>query len=223
MRKSLIAGLAVAASIAFVSSAGAATLSGFGDPLSDPALTGGTQEGFDTTAAGLYNSITIGAVTYSGIGAPLTIGTQYNGMYNTSGGQSLYNDTDLLPAQFRFDFSSTVTAFGFNWGAADNTWLLQAFDAAGNLLDSLALLATGNSNKGDFFGLSTGSAIAYVLLTDQKGNSPPTGDWVFIDNFTTDGQSIGQSAVVPLPGAAILLLSGLGLLGGLSLRRRRTA
>lgn len=218
MIKSMLAGLAVAASIVFSPSAGAATLSGFGDPLADPALAGGVQEGFDTTTAGLYNAITIGAVTYSGIGAPLTIGTDYNGVYNNSGGQSLFNDFDLTPSEFRFDFASTVTAFGFNWGAADNTWLLQAFDAAGNLLESMSILGTFSSNKGEYFGISTGTAIAYAILTDQK-NDITGGDYVFVDRFTTNG----RSTVVPLPGAAVLLLSGLGLLGGLSFRRRKTA
>ena len=183
--KMLGAAFAVAATMGAAIPAGhAAAISGLGDPLTDAALAGGTQEGFDSTVAGLYGSITIGNVTYSGVGSALTIGTDFNGDFNTTRGQSLYTDFDLDPDQIRFDFSTVVTAFGFNWGAADNTWLLEAFDAGGNLIESTSILATFASNAGEFFGLSTGVAIAYAVLTDQKNNFID-GDYVFIDRFTT--------------------------------------
>lgn len=218
MYRMILASLALAASMSIASTANAVPISGIGDPLSDGALAGGTQEGFDSTPAGQYNAITIGNVTYSGIGAPLDIGPDFNGSFNTTGGQSLFTGFDLDPDQIRFDFSSVVTAFGFNWGAADNTWLLEAFDAGGNLIESTTLLATFGSNAGEFFGLSTGTAIAYALLTDQKDNpSSVDGDYVFIDRFTTNG----DTKVVPLPGAALLLLSGLGGLGALGFRRKK--
>lgn len=217
VNKMFFASLALATSISIASTANAVPISGLGDPLSNPALTGGTQEGFDSTAAGLYNSITIGNVTYSGVGAPLNIGADFNGGFNTTGGQSLFTGFDLDPDQIRFDFSSVVTAFGFNWGAADNTWLLEAFDAGGNLIESTLIGGTFFSNAGEFFGLSTGTAIAYALLTDQKDNpNSQDGDYVFIDRFTTNG----GSKVVPLPAALPMLLAGLGGLGLLSFRRK---
>ena len=199
-------------------SASAAAISGLGDPLTNAALAGGTQEGFDSTASGQYNSITIGGVTYSGIGAALTIGSDFNGDYNTTGGKSMFNDFDYRPDAFRFDFSGTVTAFGFNWGAADNNWLLQAFDAGGALIDSALIAGTFASNAGEYVGLSTGTAIAYAILTDQKNNFTE-GDYVFIDRFTTNG----TASAVPVPAALPLLLSGLGALGFAGWRKKKAA
>ncbi len=153
---------------------------GLGNPLSDPTLTGGTQEGFDTTAPGLYPSITIGLVKYTGVGAPLTIGPDYNGSFNTSGGQSIFNDFDNLPTAFRFDFAMPISAFAFNWGASDSGWVLQAFDSGNNLLDSLMVPPVNGSNSGEYYGLSA-PGISYAVITNAGA-----GDYVFIDRFTTD-------------------------------------
>ena len=85
--------------VAASTSAHATVISGLGDPLTNAALAGGTQEGFDSTAAGVYNSITIGNVTYSGIGSGLNIGPDFNGNFNTTGGQSLFTDFDHDPVR----------------------------------------------------------------------------------------------------------------------------
>lgn len=207
-------GLVTALALLAGSQASAAVISGTGLP--SDVITGGAVIDFDSTAAGLYNSLTFGNVTISGVGAPFTVGGDYNGEYNTSGGQALYNDFDYTPMEFRFDFASTVSAFAFNWGAADTNWLLSAFDGAGNLLDSVNPTATWFSNAGDYFGLSA-SGIAYATLTGLGG-----GDYVFIDNFTSTSAGGGVSPV-PVPAAAPLLLAALGALGLASKRRRKTA
>jgi hypothetical protein len=217
MKKSILFAAAFAATVSFASMANASSISGFGDPLSNPALTGGIQQGFDGAAAGLYNSITLGGVTYSGVGAPLNIGSDYNGDYNTSGGQSIFNGFDLTPSVFRFDFLSPVTAFAFNFGASNTSWLLQAFSAGGTLLDSLSIGQVVASNAGDYFGLSTGSTIAYALLTESPSIG---GDYVFIDRFTTNAAD-GPSAV-PVPAALPLLGAGLGILGIAGRRKHKS-
>lgn len=192
----------------FASGAQAAPIIGFGDPLTAPALAGGTQEGFDAVATGQYNSLTLGNVTYIGVDAPFDIDSDFNGFYNTTGGQSLLNDFDLVPIQYRFNFSSPVNAFAFNWGAADTTWTLQAFDAGNNLLETLVINPTFSSNAGEFFGLAV-NGISYATLVGNAG-----GDYVFIDRFTTSQQQVAA------PEPASLALLGLGLAGAIRARRR---
>jgi hypothetical protein len=202
MKASLyVAGFIVAISIP----ASAATISGTGSPGS--AVTSGTTETFDTTAAGLYTSQTFGNVTISSVGSAYTVGSDYNGQYNTSGGQSIYNDFDFLPDNFKFEFATAVGAFAFNWGAADVAWTLSAYDAANNLLESFVLAPTFGSNAGEFYGISA-AGISYATLQGS-------GDYVFIDNFTST-----TVAPVPLPAGLPLLL---GALGALALVRRRRA
>lgn len=186
----------------------AATIIGAGNP--GGAVTGSTVEDFDSTSAGFYASLTFGNVTITGIGGPFTIGSDYNGQYNTSGGQSLYNDFDFSPLSFRFDFATAVEAFAFNWGAADiGNWTLAAYDAADNLLESFNPAPTWSSNDQDYYGIAA-SGIAYATLIATNG------DYVFIDNFAST-----TVAAVPVPAAGFLLF---GALGGLAaLRRRKTA
>lgn len=198
-----------------VGNAGASSITGFGNPLSAAALAGGSQEGFDAVANGLYPSISLGNVTYSGIGASLTIGPDFNGSYNTTGGKSIFNDFDLVPAKFRFDFATSVNAFAFNWGAADNTWLLEAFDPGGSLIESLVVPGTFASNSGEFFGIAA-AGIKFATITDQKNNIGD-GDYVFIDRFTTSDAGI---AATPEPSTLLLLASSLTGLAVVVRRRK---
>jgi hypothetical protein len=154
----------------------AASISGFGSPL--VAITGGTVIDFEAATSGNFSSVTFGNVTFTGVGAPLTIGSDYAGQYNNTG-KSLYNGFDYVPNQFRIDFASTVNAFAFNFGASDSPWLMSAFSAEGNLLESTIIPRISSSNRGDYFGFAT-NGIKYATLVEQGG-----GDYVFIDNFTS--------------------------------------
>ncbi len=202
--------------LGLVGTAHAAPINGVGDPISEPALSGGTVIDFDSGPTGQFSSITFGDVTFTGVGADLTIGPDFNGDFNTSGGNSLFNDFDFVPDAFRFDFDTPVEAFAFNWGASDNLWLLSAFDSGGSLLESSLLPIVSFSNAGEYFGIAT-PGISFATLVDQK-DTFPGGDFVFIDDFTFSGNAVSVS--VPEPSAlslTLLTLAGLGL----AMRRRR--
>lgn len=201
-------------------SAQAATFSGTGSPDSDPALTGGTVETFDAGPAQDYASLTLGNVTYIGTTGDFTLGNDFIGSYNTTGVYSIYNGGDFIPNAFRFDFAAPVGAFGFNWGAADNNWLLSAYDSSDNLLETYLVPPTGPSNAGDYFGIQAPN-IAYATLVEQGG-----GDYVFIDNFTYANAGAPPpppAPVEPVPTmsqwAIVVLVMLLGLLGMARLRR----
>ncbi len=204
---STISALVITASGSF-----GATISGFGDPLTNSDLIAGNQQTFDSVRSGDYHSITLDDVKYSGIGGKLTIGASYNGQYNTTGRKSVYNGFDLRPDQFRFDFLTQVNAFGFNFGASNNNWSLKAFSATGSLLETLIIAPTLGSNAGNYYGISSLTPIAYALLTDA--NNRYCGDFVFFDRFTTKMNSND----VPIPAALPMLLSAVG---GLAVMRRR--
>ncbi len=205
MRNMLLA----AALMACSGVAQAALISGNGAPNSHAALSGGTVIDFDDQAAADYINLTIADVTFSSVDAPFTIGADFNGQFNTGGGQSLFNGFDYVPLAFRFDFATAVTAFGFNWGAADFNWTLAAYDSDDNLLDSQVLAPTFASNNQEYFGIAA-AGIAYATLMTGSG------DYVFIDNFT---YSSGGGVDVPAPASALLALFALAGLAGL---RRQT-
>lgn len=187
----------------------AALISGFGDPVTHPSLAGGTVVDFDTSPTGLFHSQSYGALSINGEDGPFTIGSDFNGSFNTRGGQSLYNDFDFVPSILRFNFTSPVDAFGFNWGAADNTWTLEAYSAGGAVLDTQAITPVFGSNAGEYFGMAA-AGISYAILWNTAG-----GDYIFIDNFTF----IGDEPQVPDAGSSLALL-GFGLAGLAALRRK---
>jgi hypothetical protein len=188
-------------------------ITGTGDTSLAPALAGSTLIDFDAGPTGSFASYTSGNVTFTGVGAPLNVGPDFNGSFNTRGVNSLFNGFDLDPDAMRSDFAAPVSAFAFLWGAADNTWDLRAFDAANNLIESLAIGPVFSSNAGDYFGIAAGG-IAYATLTDRLDNIGG-GDFVFIDNFRYGG-------AVSVPEPSTLAVFGLGLLA-LGFGRRRAS
>jgi hypothetical protein len=196
-----------------VQSASASSISGLGDPITNSLLTGGTVQDFDASPQGNFSSITLNNVTYIGVDAPLTIGSDFIGQYNNQGVNSIYNGFDYIPSQFQFDFATSVDAFAFNWGASDNTWLLSAFGSGGELIETLIVPQVFASNAGEYFGIAA-SGITSATLVDLKDRIPE-GDYVFIDNFTTKSVS-----TVPEPTFTLSLLA-LGTLGAGSTLKRK--
>ncbi len=192
----LIAGQAFASPIAGTSGSAA------------PAIAGRTGVvTFDSDARGTYSTLTSGGVTVSGVGGTFRVANDYAGQYNGRGTNYIDNNQGAT-STLRFDFASLVDAFAFNWGASDVAWTLNAFDAAGTLLESLVTPTTGGSNAGDYVGLAD-VGIRYATLTSSEASAR---DWVFVDNLAV------SAAAVPEPASFALL--GPGLVGLVALRRR---
>ena len=173
-----------------------------------PALAGAGVIDFNNAATGSFTSRIFGGVTISTSTANgLAVDNAYDGYYATSG---RYLTNFYTPGTLTFTFTTAVSAFGFNWGAADQAWRMQVFDLDNVLLSTLNIAAqTAASNYAGFIGASgNGSAIGSVKLT-----SVGSTDWVMIDNLRT------VAANVPEPGS--LALAGLGLALAIGASRRR--
>lgn len=178
--------------------------SGFGLPT----VPGATSTiDFDGQSDATFGTLTLGGVTFSGIGGNLRTDNSYPNQYNVRGAHYLDNNAGSTSG-IRFDFATTLSAFAFNWGASDYQWTLAAYDASNTLIESFNVPITSGSNAGDYIGLAN-SGMAYATLTTGQ-----SGDWVFVDNFT-----IAESgSTVPEP--VSLALVSLGLVG-LGVTRRK--
>lgn len=175
----------------------------------DPALSGSALIDFEAQATGTFTSLTIGNVTFSTSGNQVGyVDSAFAGQYNTTG-QSLKNSYESGAfSSLRISFASAVSAFGFNWGASDQTWQLRAYDSGNNLLEGWPMPITSSSNAGEFYGIAY-AGIAYAIL-----DTTPVGDYIFVDNFRYAPASVG----VPEP--TTMLLLGLGLVGIAAFRKR---
>ena len=85
----------------------------------DPVLTGSSLVNFDGTLTQSAPSLTFGDITFSTTGGTLRIepfGVGGSGWMGS--GQTLTTRLTSSPSSFSIDFSTTVSAFGMNWGAA---------------------------------------------------------------------------------------------------------
>lgn len=192
----------------------AALLSGFGGANSAPQLVVGTTIDFDAGPTGSFSAITFGNVKFVGADGPFLIGSFYAGQYNTVNNsiESSFSAPFLLPSVYEFKFTVPVTAFAFNFGAADNEWRIDAYDSSNALIETHLFTQNSNSNAGDYFGIAAAD-ISRATITDMLDNYP-NGDEVFIDDF--------RYTFEPVPEPASLVLAAFGFVGLVAwgLRRR---
>ncbi len=205
MKTLLNAGLALVLT-GFFAAAEAAPITGTGNILNDAALAGATVVDFNSAAASEVAILSQGDLTVTGLDGTFTVTSQFSGNFNMSG-THLQNGFDGVPSSWRFDFTSTVSAFAFNFGAADVVWTLRAFDANNIEIESYAIAPIHSSNNGEYYGIQA-AGIEYATLTGATNT-----DWVMIDNFAfVSGGTTNAPNAVPAPAAVSLLLAGLGVM-----------
>lgn len=180
----------------------------------DASLSGATVLDFESTPNGTtFTSRQIGGITFSAAPGSLYVNADLGSSYGMSG-NSL--QTYTTPNPVLINFNGNVSAFGFNWGAADQPWKLEIFDAANALLGSFVVAAqTSSTGYAGFVGVNGGgAAIASAKLTH---NSVYGYDWVGIDNF----KFVQANNALPEP--ASLALVALGLMGAAVGSRRKKA
>ncbi len=173
----------------------ATAINGLGSPST--AIPGGTVINFESANLGSFSTQSFGNVTISGIGGNLNIDNTYGGQFNTQGIylQNSAGNTNGI----RFDFSSPVSQFAFNFGASDFTSVLSAYDVSNNLIESVNGPITNAGNAGNYVGLAN-SGISYATLTLAN-------DYILVDNFTFSNTPSNATAV-PEPFTIIGTLIG---------------
>jgi len=190
-------------------SAQASFINGQGSPSDDIALTGGTVLDFESTGVSNTASLYLSGVQITSNGQ-VEVDSDYSGSYNTRGNFHITNHGNA-PTAWTFDFDSSVSAFGFLFGASDVNWMVEAY-AGATMLQQYIISPTRGSNAGDYFGIS-GSGITQARLFSQGGQS----DYVFVDDFTFTAPS-----EVPVPAAVWLFGTGLAGLVGVSRKKKQT-
>ena len=212
--KKYISILVVIVGIPLAQTATAVPISGFGSPSSHPALAGGSIVDFESNVSGDFAlTFAYPDVTMTGNNT-LRITDSFDGLFNMTGNSVALTSNDQTQ-EITFNFSSPVAAFGFNFGGADLEWRLIAYSTTSAILGDMTISPFGNSNSGEWFGISApgiASAILYNTAFDVSGNTGTT-DYVVLDNLT-------YATAVPEP--ATFMLMSLGL-AGFGLRRRVAA
>jgi hypothetical protein len=184
----------------------------FASPINagdDPALVGSTVIDFNAEPEGEFASRTFGNfVTFSGVN-PLYVESTFADQYGMVGS---YLSNQFNGGAFTISFAAPVSAFGFNWGAADQPWTMSLFGANNTLLETINIAAQTDPFAGLIGGLNL-SGITSVVFTDQSSYG---FDYILLDNL-----QYVQANVVDVPEPSSLLLLSLGLIGFVAVRRRQ--
>lgn len=209
--KKYISMLVFIVGIPLTQTATAIPIAGFGSPSSHPALAGGSIIDFESNAPGDF-AVTFTYPDVAIVGNNiLRITDSFDGLFNMSGNSVALTSNDRTQ-EITFNFSSPVDAFGFNFGGTDIEWRLVAYSTSSAILGDITISPFGNSNSGEWFGISApeiASAILYNTAFNVSGNTGTT-DYVVLDNLT-------YIKAVSEPGTFMLLSLGLA---GFGLHRR---
>lgn len=174
-----------------------------------PALIGATVIDFNTEPEGEFASRTFGGfATISGAN-PLYIESTFADQYGTTGS---YLSNQFNGGAFTISFAQPVSAFGFNWGAADQPWIMRLFGANNTLLETINIDAQVDPFAGLIGGFNL-SGISSVVFTDQSSYG---FDYILLDNL-----QYVQANIVDVPEPSSLLLLAVGLIGFVAVRRRQ--
>jgi hypothetical protein len=168
----------------------------------DPSLATAGVIDFEDQTIGAYTSLAIDGVNFVAVDNHFRVTDVIGGYFNTEG---LHIDnTNLGSTVIDFKFDAEVSAFGFNFGASNEDWRLDAFDASENLIEGFVLPQTGLSNDGDFFGIAA-NGISSARLTQLTWDYNAT-DWILLDNFASTPASVPEPNIMALLGIGMFFM-----------------
>ena len=153
------------------------------DPAFGPAP---TVVDFESAAPGIYPAYSGGLIVATPVGAVQLVGARlavtstYSAQYNMTG--QYVSSEGYLFRNLIVTFPTPVTAFGFHMGLTSQPWDLLAYDADGNVVETVTVPALLGSSAGDFHGVASMTPIVQAILVVQLPVQPGP-QWVVVDDL----------------------------------------